>query len=399
MEDKYIRLLVDRCLNFSNTKSLFISYDKVNKSFVDKLVSYVKDKGIEDIYLDEEDIYLLHDKLINLSLSEIGDDSYFDKSIWDEYAKKNSCFLMLETEFPGVMDDVSADKIALAKKINRDTRPIFRKKEVLYEIPWCIAALPNEVWASHIFGSDDAYSKLENVLYQICFIDKDDPILEWEKYRSYVKDKVRILDELCIESLHYTNSLGTDLYIEMPNNCLWSSIGDELEDNMIVNMPSYEIFSSPNYLKTSGIVYNSRPLMYNGALIDDFYIKFLDGKIVDFKASVGHDVLKSIIEGDKNSNYLGEVALVNYDSPISNTNVVFGTTLIDENASCHLALGDGFSHCIVDGEKMSSEELLKHGINQSRNHVDFMIGTSDLRIEAKTNKGNLVIFENGNFNL
>ena len=398
MEEKYIKLLIDRCLNFKKSNSLFISYDKVNKSFVDRLIKYAKNKGIEDIEVDEEDIFLLHDKLNNLSIKEIKEDKYFDKSIWDEYAKKNASFLMLETEFPHVMDDVDSEKLALAKTINRNTRQEFRKKEITYEIPWCIAALPNEIWAKDIFKNDfNAYEKLENVIYEMCMVDKDDPVLEWEKYRKFVGEKVEILNNLEIKKLHYTNNLGTDLKIEMPKNVRWSSIADKLEDEMFVNMPSYEIFASPNYLKTEGIVYNSKPLMYNGGLIDNFYIKFSEGKVVDFDAEVGYDILKEIIEGDKNSDYLGEVALVNFDSPISNTGLVFGTTLFDENASCHLALGDGFPHCIVGGEKFSSDELLSSGINQSKNHVDFMIGTKDLKIEAETNKGKKMIFEDGNF--
>ena len=185
----------------------------------------------------------------------------------------------------------------------------------------------------------------------------------------------------------------------MPDRSIWLSAEGEKDLNMFVNMPSYEIFSSPDYRRTNGIVYSSRPLCYGGGLIDKFYVKFKDGKVIDYDAKVGKEILKGIIESDNNSCFLGEVALVNYDSPISNTGLVFGTTLIDENASCHLALGDGFNDAIEGGIDLSDEELLQRGINRSKQHVDFMIGTSDLEIEAETNKGLVSLFKNGNFNI
>ena len=226
-------------------------------------------------------------------------------------------------------------------------------------------------------------------------IDTPNPIESWNNYLKEAQVIVNKLNSMEINSLHYTNSLGTDLIVTMPKNHIWVSAAND--KNGLVNMPSYEIFSSPNYLKTSGIVYNSRPLMYGGGIIDDFYIEFVDGKVINFDAQQGKELLQEIINSDEYSCYLGEIALVNNNSPISNTNIVFKTTLFDENASCHLALGDGFRECLKNSEKMSKDELLSHGINQSKNHVDFMIGTPDLEIEATTNKGKIKIFSNGNF--
>lgn len=397
LEDKYVELLLKRCLNFEKSKSLFISYDVVNKDFVEKVIAKAKEMGVVDIGIDEEDINITHDKLKKLSLEEIENDPYFNKSKWDDYATKNASFLMLETEFPHLMDDIDPDKISKAKYINRTTRNIFREKEKTYAIPWCIAALPNAVWAKEIFKSDNSYDKLYKVIFDICMIDDNDPIENWNNYGEESKKLSDKLNKLEIKQLHYKNSLGTDLIIEMPDHCLWKSVGDDGDGKMIVNMPSYEIFSSPNYLKTNGIVYNSRPLSYGGGLIDEFFIEFKDGKVVNYDAKTGKEILKGIIENDNNSCYLGEVALVNNDSPISNTGLIFGITLIDENASCHLALGDGFPDTIEGGLKMSKEELLKNGINQSKQHVDFMIGTPDLEIFALTNEGEKYIFKKGNF--
>ena len=397
-EKKYIKLLLERCLNFNKSKSLLISYDKVNKSFVDHVVEYAKTLGVNDIYLDEDDINTTKEKLENLTLDEIEQDPYFDKTIWDEYAKKDASFLMLETEFPNELEDIDPLKIAKAKYINRTTRELFRKKEASNEIPWCIAALPNEKWARSIFPNEDnAYEKLYEVILNMCMVDKEDPIKSWNEHLNKLKKLSTKLTDLKITKLHYKNSLGTDLTIELPSDVIWNSAAGSEDSNMLVNMPSYEIFTSPNYLKTNGIVYSAKPLIYGGGKIDDFYIEFKDGKVVNYDAKKGKEILKQIIESDENSCYLGEVALVNNNSPISNTNLVFGITLFDENASCHLALGDGFPDSIKDGLTMTKEELLGKGINQSKNHVDFMIGTKDLEIKAETKEGSILIFENGNF--
>ena len=354
--------------------------------------------GIEDIYIDAEDINVTHDKLLNLTLEEVEKEPYFDKSVWNEYAKKDATFLMLETEFPKVMDDIDSKKLLKAKEINRKTREIFREKENKMEISWCIAALPNEIWAKELFpGEDNAYDKLEKLIYKCCMISSDNPIKSWNKYLKENEKIAKKLNSLNLVELHYTNSLGTDLKVELPKGSIWVSAGGN-KDNTICNMPTYEIFTSPNYKKTNGIVYNALPLYYGGGKIDKFYIKFKDGKAYEYDAKVGKDILKGIIEGEKNSCYLGEIALVNYDSPISNTKVLYQTTLFDENAACHLALGDGFPESIKGGLDISKEELFKKGINNCKNHVDFMIGTQDLEIEGITSDGKKIkIFTNGNF--
>ncbi len=401
LEEKYIDLLLNKCLNFKKSKSLFISYNKTNQDFIDKLVIKANEMGINDIGFDCEDIFITHDKLKNISLEDIEKDPYFNKEIWNIYAERNASFLIFTSEFPHVMDDIDSKKITMAGYINRKTRKLFREKEISYEIPWCIAALPNEIWAKDIFpNSNNAYQELFLVIFKMCMVDKESPIKSWDKYLDNLAEKVNYLNNLNIKSMHYKNSLGTDLTIYMNKDSLWSSACLDRDLDMFVNMPSYEVFSSPNYLKTEGIVYNSKPLVFLGEVIDNFYLKFKNGKVIDFNAETGYNVLAEIIKNDNNSCYLGEVALVNYDSPISNTNLIFGTTLFDENASCHLALGDGFRECLKNGNNLTKEELLLSGVNQSDTHVDFMIGTNDLEIEVETFDGNkLVVFKNGNFNI
>ena len=395
MKEKYIKLLLEKCINFDKSKSLFINYDIINQDFVDSLVEYAKHIGVEDIYLDKHNLYEEHDLLNKINLEDIKKASNFIDSIWDEYAKKNASFLILKAPIPGLMDDVDPKKLAKAEYVRRSTKPIYKKQQLNYKIPWCIAALPNEVWANKLFSEkNNAYDLLENMIYKICMADKENPILSWNDYLNKNKFMIEKLNNLKLKCLHYKNSLGTDLNIELLEDSIWCSAAKK----GLVNMPSYEIFTSPNYKKTNGVVYSSRPLYYSGGLIDKFWIKFENGKAVDCKAQVGEEILKSIINSDSNSCYLGEAALVENNSPISNTGIVYGLTLIDENASCHLALGNGFTECIENGENLTDEELLNKGINISKVHVDFMIGTPDLEITGETfDNKKIKIFENGNF--
>ena len=393
---KYIELLVDKCLWFNESKCLYINYNKLNKEFVDKLCDYAKSKGIIDIYLEEIDYYYKRDLLNKSTLDEIKENDYFKSTIWNEYAKKDASFLFINSEMPGLMDDVEPEKLALASYLRRTTKPIFNEKRDKGLLSWCIAAYPNELWAKKIFKDNPkAYDLLYENIMKMCMVDTDNPIASWDNQLRTVDEKVKILNELKIKKLHYTNSLGTDLYLTLPDNYLYASAYD---GKGIVNLPSYEVFTSPDYRYTEGIVYSALPLIHNGAYIDEFWVKFENGKVVDFDAKKGKEVLKGIIESDPNACYLGEAALVNNDSPISNTGLVFETTLFDENASCHIALGDGFNECLKDGLTMSEDELKEHGVNQSKNHVDFMIGTPDLNIEATLENGDkILIFKDGNF--
>ncbi len=396
MDEKYIELLINRCTTINKIPILFISYNKEIQAFIDKLVARAKEVGVQDIYLECNDREIIHDALQTMTYEEIDNSPYFNKKIWDEYANKGASFLMFETEIPHLMDDIEPKKIGYASKVQRNSKPVYRMLQEKCELSWCIAAYPNEAWAKDIYGDNDkSYNKLKNAIYKMCMIDKEDPIKEWDNLLEKNSHIMNNLNKLNLEKLHYKNSLGTDLEIYLPNNYLYSSAKD---NEIIVNLPSYEVFTSPIYNKTNGIVYSSKPLSYNGVLINNFWIKFKDGKVIDYDAETGKEVLGEIINSDDNSCYLGEAALVEVDSPIDAMKTNFNTTLIDENASCHLALGAGFKECIKDGLKMEDKELLKHGVNVSKQHVDFMIGTKDLNITGYTKDKKVIkIFENGKF--
>ena len=400
LENKYVNLLINRCLSFKNGNSLFINYYSDNDAFVEKLVTSAKSRGIEDIYLDRNDKEERHQKLLQ-SVEEINNDDYFDDHIWDEYAKKDAAFLMLSTEFPGYFADIPSENMTAASLKSRTSKPVYKLKQLTNEISWCIAVIPNKIWAKEKFpdlSEEDAYNEYFKLMCHCTMVDKENPIEEWNKFLDRQRMLVSKLNELQITKMHYTNSLGTDLVIGLSPDALWQCAGYEGDDT-IVNMPTYEVFTSPDYRLTEGVVYASKPLMYGGALVDKFWVKFKNGKVVDYDAEVGKEILKGIIESDEYSCFLGECALVDKNTAIAQTNFVYGETCLDENASCHIALGDAFPECLKGAEDESIDERRERGLNHSDNHVDFMIGTDDLNIVAETKNGEMLIFKNGEFNL
>ena len=393
MKEKYADLLLKRCLCLKSTDSLFINAPIDSIEFIRILTKKAYKIGIKDIYLDLEDEELKRNELKYLSNEELRNSKSFNKEIFDIYAKKNSAFLMLCGENPDTMNEIDKDKISFTGKLLRESKPIFKEKEITYEIPWCIALIPTHSYAKKVFPNDiDAYDKLWNLILKITLCDKEDPIEEWNKKIELNTKRVQTLNNLKIKSLTYSNNLGTKFSIGFTDN-VWCGTDTVSKDgrNLIVNMPSEEIFTTPNKYTANGIVYASRPLVYNGTLINNFWIKFKDGKVIDYDAETGKDILKSIINIE-NGNYLGEVALVDKTSPIFKSNTIFYETLYDENASCHLALGQGFTECID-----TVKELDDIGFNDSLTHVDFMIGTEDLDIVAKTDDKEIIIMKDGKF--
>lgn len=403
LEEKYAELLLKRCLNFNQSKSLMIHCElKEHIRFAELVASKAREMGIEDIYINLNDYDEVHNYLANTPTEEIGINEITDRSAWETYAKKGGALLFFNTSVPGIMDDIPAEKNQKLLKERLKTLTYYKANVTKYIFPWCIACLPNERWAKSLFPNDEnAYEKLYLYIMKMCMIDTPDPVKSWENFideNNYYKNKLNSLD---IKSLHFKNSLGTDIKIGIPAGNMWQNLdkADSTGGQMIANMPSYEIFTTPHRMQVDGIVYSSRPLYYLGCCIDKFSITFKDGKVTACQAETGQEMLEKMIFEEENMDRLGEIALVPNDSPISNTGLVFKTTLYDENASCHMALGHGSAKHFKDSDNLSEEELIKRGLNLTQNHVDFMFGTEDLEIVAETNEGPKLIFKNGNFNI
>ncbi|MEG0978375.1 MAG: aminopeptidase, partial [Bacilli bacterium] len=246
---------------------------------------------------------------------------------------------------------------------------------------------------------DEAIDKLWEAIFKCTRVDNDNPIEAWNKHNSDLKLRMNFLNEKNFKTLKYKSS-KTDLVLDLPEGHVWLS-GASKDPNGIAfnaNMPTEEVFSMPHKFMVNGIVHSTKPLVYGGNVIDNFSLTFKDGKIIDFTAQKGKETLGKLIDTDEGSHYLGEVALVPFKSPISDTNIVFFNTLFDENASCHFALGSAYRTNISGGADLKEEELDAHGVNNSLTHVDFMVGSSDMDIVGIQHDGTEVqIFKDGNW--
>jgi aminopeptidase len=319
------------------------------------------------------------------------------------YAEQGAAFLSISASNPELLKDVNADRIAKSQKTRSMGLKDFNARLMSNRNPWSIVSIPTDGWATKVFSGvsiEEAKERLWDAIFKIVRVDQEDPVEAWEKHKANLKEKMDYLNQKNFKTLHFKNAKGTDLHIELPENHLWVAGAEHTQEGVefIANMPTEEVFSMPKKNAVNGIVYSSKPLNYGGNLIDNFSITFKDGRIVDFAAEQGYDTLKHLIGTDEGSHYLGEVALVPYDSPISNSGIIFYNTLYDENASCHLAIGRAYSLCIKDGDSMSQEELEAAGGNYSLTHVDFMIGTEDLSITGRTSDGiEIAVFTKGNW--
>ena len=393
---KYAQLLLKKCLNIKKGQPLVLSMPMEAIELARIIVYEACKMGIVDIHFDWYDGIIRHTLLSYVDTEDLKRLPLWNKEVWDEYAKKEAAFLMFTGSDPSLNSDIDSKKLSELLKYQVKSRPIYKEMQKTNKLNWCIAAASVDGWAKKVFPDSSISKKLlwDNI-FEICQIKEANPIKAWDSKIKLNKLKCEILNELKLKKLIFTNSLGTNLEMGLPKDHIWLSAGN----GTVANMPTEEVFSLPHALEVRGKVYNSKPLSHGGVIIDDFMIEFKDGKVIDFKASVGYNALKHLIEDDENANMLGEVALVNYDSPISNSGIVFYDTLYDENASCHIALGSSYPECLKDGINKDKKELQELGANQSDTHVDFMIGTKDLKIIGIDYKdNNIIIFENGNFN-
>lgn len=402
LQEKYAEVLLMSCLKLEKNQPLFLSFNVERIDFARVIAQIAYKIGVKDIYFDINDPYLKHDALKKLEIEDLKELTFWNKEAWNVYAKKNAAFLMLASETPGLMKDIDPKKISEMTKFSFSTRKEFESMRDKSELAWCIAAVPTTAWAEELYPNDEnAVNTLWNKIFEICSITEENPTEIWNKKISALQNRANKLTEYQFKTLKYQSTNGTNFKIDLPTNHIWASGCEKLANKkeVLVNFPTEEVFTSPNCLSAEGIVYSSKPLSYQDIIIDDFNIRFKEGKAVECHAKEGEETLKNMINICKNSNMLGEVALVPFDSPISNCNQVFLETLYDENAACHLALGDSFPECIKDGPVTEKEVLFKkYQLNNSDSHVDFMIGNEDLNIiGVRENEEEIPIFENGNF--
>ncbi len=400
---KYAKLAIIKGINMQKDGILVINSPIECSDFAKMLAEEAYEIGASDVVITYSDEKFKKIRFNNSSKEVLSFFPNFEQDKYNYYVEKNAAFLSISASDPDIFKDVDSDKISAYQNSRRIALEKYHDACNSNKNSWCIISIPTENWAKKVFSeinSKDAVAKLWDAIFTVMRLKEDDPIDAWTKHTELLHKKVSELNTHDFEYLHFTNSLGTDLKVGLVKSHIWCGGEDITQNNLkfIANMPTEEVYTTPRLDKVDGIVFSSKPLSYCGNLINNFSLTFKDGKVTDCNAESGLDILKQLINTDNGSNRLGEVALVPYNSPISNSNIIFYNTLYDENASCHLALGSSYPCCIKNGEKMTKETLKGSCANVSLTHVDFMIGTQDTNIiGVKINGEKVQIFKNGNW--
>ncbi len=402
--DQYARLVVRTGVNLQKEQLLVINSPIECADFARRIAREAYDAGAHDVVIswsDEEFSHLRFDRAKKAVFTEFPE---WRRLFYEDYAKQGAAFVTIAARNPEIFKDIEPEKLTLANQAAGAALLEYRARLMSNKNTWCVISVPTRDWAKKVFPElsvDAAMERLWQEIYATVRIGEAmDPVRAWEEHTAFLKKAADFMNDHAFQSLHYTNGLGTDLVIELPEGHIWAG-GAEYSDTgirFVANMPTEEVYTLPKRDGVHGTVVATKPLNFHGNLIENFRLVFKDGKVVDYKAEKGEQILKELLGTDEGSSYLGEVALVPFDSPISQSGLLFYNTLFDENASCHLALGKAYPTCIKGGENMESVELLQHGVNDSLLHEDFMVGSRDLSIVGTTRDGKEIpVFRQGNF--
>lgn len=399
---QYAELIIRYGVNIQEGKPLVIRSTTDAKDFARALTEAAYDQGASVVTVMWSD-----ERVKRLKFEKGGDEVFtsfpkWEKMFFDEAVEDGASLISISAEDPDLLSGIDPNRISSYSKVRMEGLKNFYDKMMTDQLVWCVVSIPTPAWAKKMFPGkteDQAMEALWEAIFRAVRVDLEDPVQAWADHDANLERRKKVLNDYHFEKLIYTNSLGTNLEVRLADKHLWNG-GSAVSSEGIkffANMPTEEIFTMPDRNGTNGMLYSALPLSYQGNIIDKFWFKFEEGKIVDFGAEVGEDVLREMIDFDEGARYLGEVALVDDDSPISNMKTLFFNTLYDENASCHFAIGRAYPTTLIGGAEMTPEELKAEGANDSLTHVDFMVGTSDLAIVGVTADGKEVqVFKDGN---
>ena len=396
---KYARLIARIGANVQKGQDVLITCGLDQPRFIEFLVDECYKAGarkvkVEFYHQPLEKLHVRHQTVTTMAKVE-----EWEKARLQHYVDSLPCRIYVDSDDPDGLKGINQMKIAKAQQKSYPiVKPYYDQMENKYQ--WCIASVPGAAWAKKLFPGLSKGQAIEKLWEAILFTARvtDDPVAEWEKHNKDLQDRCAYLNSLGIAELHYKGDNGTDLTVGMIPEAEFKGGGDTSLKGIFFNpnIPTEECFISPMRGKAEGIVYATKPLSYNGELIENFSVRFENGKAVEVKAEKNQALLEQMISMDEGAAYLGECALVPVNSPISESGMLFYNTLFDENAACHLALGAGFTDTIKGFENKTIEECREMGINDSMEHNDFMIGYEGLDIDAITRDGKTVpVFRQG----
>lgn len=399
---KYAELAVKIGVNIQPNQYLYIAASIESAQFVQIVTKVAYENGAKNVFVDYTD-----DQITRTRYELAPEDSFDFFPQWkvqerEWLAEQGAAFMSIISQSPDLLSGIDSKRIASFQKAAGTALNKYRQYVQSDKISWTVIATPSKQWASKVFPNlpeEKQVDALWEAIFKATRSDLANPVEAWAQHNDHLHEKVDYLNDKKFSKLHYT-APGTDLTIELPKGHLWCGAGsiNEKGDEFMANMPTEEVFTVPHKDGVNGFVSSTKPLSYGGNIIDNFTITFEKGRIVNVVAEQGEEVLKNLVATDEGSHYLGEVALVPFQSPISQSNILFYNTLFDENASNHLAIGSAYAFCLEGGKTMSREELLENGLNQSITHVDFMIGSAEMNIDGIKEDGTSeAVFRNGNW--
>lgn len=402
--EKFAKLAVVIGANVQKDQTVFVNSSTETKELARAIVKQAYLAGAKRVTVNWNDDYVSNYGYKHMSVETLEDipQWYIDKM--QAFIDNNGCVISIVSPIPDIQKDVDPMKIQKAGIASSKALGFYRDHMMGSKSQWTIVAAPNEVWAKKVFPEleeKEAVAKLWDAILEASRVTEDnDPIADWNQHNKELLDHNTILNNYRFETLYFKNSLGTDISIKLVDDHIWAGGGEHTPQGILFNpnIPTEENFTMPHKFGVNGKVVATKPLDYQGKLIEDFWLEFKDGKVVNFDARVNKDSLESLVNFDEGSAYIGEIALLSYDSPIQNSGILFYNTLFDENASCHIALGRAYTINIEGGVEMPLDELKEKGYNHSLTHVDFMFGSKDLQIKGVTKDGKeVVIFKDGNY--
>ena len=400
--EKYAALAVKVGVNVQQGQTVVVMAPITAAPLVRLIASKAYEAGAKNVHVEYND-----EELSLIKYKQAPDEAFseypmFRAKAWEDFVEQGAAFITIYSPNPDLLNDVDPTRVATASKAASTALSGYRSSLMNHTNAWSLLSYATPGWAAKVFpdsAPEEAVQRLWERIIDATRIGLEDPILAWKEHNAKLLQMVEVLNDKRYKQLQY-EAPGTNLTVELPEGHIWLG-GSKANAKGIFfnpNMPTEEVFTMPNKDGVNGTVRSTKPLNYNGQVINGFSLTFKDGKVIDHSAEQGYEALTHLLNTDEGARHLGEVALVPHDSPISNSNVTFFNTLYDENASCHLALGQAYPVNLKGGTKMSPEELLAHGANRSLTHEDFMIGSPDMNIDGVTQDGNREpIFRNGNW--
>ncbi len=402
--EKYSKLIVEVGANVQKDQLVVINSSTETRELARLLVNAAYNAGAKKVIVSWSDEFVSRSGYEGMSIETLKEVPQYSIDRLKHFVDQGACVISITSPIPGLNAGVDPNKMQTSSIASRKNFKFYSDHMMGNRTQWCVVAAPNKIWAKKIFpnlNDNDAFEALwDAILGASRVTETNDPIEEWEKHNVVMLAHNKVLNDYQFDTLHFKNSLGTDLVVKIVDNHIWAGGGEFSTKGIYFNpnIPTEENFTMPDKFNVNGKVVATKPLNYQGNLIEDFWLEFENGKVVSYDAKKQKETLKNLLDVDEGSKYIGEVALISHDSPISNLGILFLNTLFDENASCHLALGRAYPMNVAGGNDMTPEELAEAGSNQSMIHTDFMFGSEDMSIIGTQKNGKEVtIFKNGNF--